>query len=177
LDAHPVFYLPSPCLHPGPRPRPRTASPIAHVYIHLFQRIDGGLFTRYYLEPGYEKQRGTSEAALASRLYSECAYVFSRSFVRHALSSSVPSFDDEIRWLYLRPEHGRLPRIIAEAKRLIRLSEEGEGEGEGAGAVEGRFEEGAVSGKLTPGSVIPLRRTVAQLEKILDEKCREGSQS
>jgi ubiquitin-conjugating enzyme E2 O len=134
---------------------------------------------RYYLEPGYEKQRGTSEAALASKLYSECAYVFSRSFVRHALSFSVTSFDGEIRWLYLRPEHGRLARIIAEAKRLIRASEEAPGgnkpeEEEGGGAeFEGRSEEGALSGKLTPGSVIPLRRTVAQLEKIFDEEARK----
>jgi hypothetical protein len=98
--------------------------------------------------------------------------VFSRSFVRHALSSRVASFEEEIRWLYLRPEHGRLPRIIEEAKRLIKTSEE-EGDTDAVDVAMDedvrREEEGAVTGKLTAGSLIPLKRTIAQLEKILDE--------
>jgi hypothetical protein len=103
-------------------------------------------------------------------------------FVQHALANSVPSFDDVIRWLYLapEPEHDRLPRIISEAKQLIESSENNGGEaGNLTAAVNSsgiKFEEGgAVTGKLTLASVVSLKNTVAQLEKILHErKDRKG---
>jgi hypothetical protein len=112
-----------------------------------------------------------------SKKYCESAYITARSFILHALTTSIPSFDDEILWIYLESEHGRLPRIIAEAKQLISASEGDAGlGGKKETGKDGVVGFGAVLGKLNPESVTLLKKTVARLEKVLVEKGRKGRQ-
>lgn len=99
------------------------------------------------------------------QLYSERAYVLTRGFIKHALEYGVAGgFDEELRWLYLTgpPDgKGRLPAVVEKAKRLIAESEAANG------AADVTAEDVAASGALTLGGAIPLKRTVAALERRL----------
>jgi ubiquitin-conjugating enzyme E2 O len=117
---------------------------------------------------------------IASAHYSERAYVLTRNFIRHALEYPVKSFADEIQGYYVKG--GRLSEVVEEVRELVRASEEkGSGSAEagvkmgveGEGAVEGEDgvpvlpnRQAGVSGKVTPGGLIPLKRTLKALEKL-----------
>jgi len=88
-------------------------------------------------------------------LYSEKAYVLSRSFVRTVLEHPPTGLAEELRYLYFRK--GRLNAVIDHAERLM---EKGEVGGSGSGGVE---EENAemwnadAMGSLTMGAIIMLK--------------------
>ena len=60
--------------------------------------------------------------AHSSRLYSEKAYVLSRSFVRTAIERPPAGLEKEIRHLYF--QKGRLASVVEHSQRLIRKGEE-----------------------------------------------------
>jgi len=121
----------------------------------------------WYLEPGFEKQRGTAEAALASDLYSERTYVLARGFIRRALEG--PRFSgglaEPLAHYYFGPAK-RLQLVVDQARDVVRRSDaeptpeasEREREREKAGGIV----------QLTKGSLIPLKRTLANLERLLE---------
>ena len=64
----------------------------------------------------------TYSELMDSRLYSEKAYVLSRSFVRTALERPPTGLENELRHLYF--SKGRLAAVIDHAQRLITKGEE-----------------------------------------------------
>ncbi|KAG9042571.1 hypothetical protein FS837_010684 [Tulasnella sp. UAMH 9824] len=130
----------------------------------------------WFCEPAFEKLRGTHEGIVNSRLYSEKAYVLSRSFVRRALEYPPGSLQKEIEWLYL--EQGKLGKVIADAKALIEASQTSSRAAVGGGGNEDimrtipGWEDKAVP-KLTAGGILPLQRTLGKLEAILAEHRHE----
>ena len=84
---------------------------------------------------------------ILSRLYSEKAYVLSRSFVRTALERPPSGLEGEIRHLYL--EKGRLTAVIEHARTLMEKREVATG-GEGSGSISGR--NGSGSGQAGGGA-------------------------
>jgi len=128
--------------------------------LQAFVSIQGLVLVKepWYCEPAYEKLRGTQEAEVSSRLYSEKAYVLSRGFVRHALEQLPGGLENEVQWHYY--DKGVLAKVISDASELISKSER---EREGRTASSDR----AVP-TLTQGGILPLRRTLAKLQSILD---------
>ena len=122
----------------------------------------------------FEKLRGTREATVNSRQYSEKAYVLTRHFILHALTHPPLSFTDEIRHYYL--VLGRLGGVIESTRKLMDASsaapvteaEVAEGDAKG-------WEVGDGVGRLTMGGMLPLKRTMEGLEKAWSEwKEQEG---
>lgn len=169
LGAVTIVYLPSPSVNSGTRTRKGTVS-LTLILQQCLVLTVWLIFTyRYYLEPGYDKQRTTKEGELASRNYSERAYVFSRLFIRRALQDSpISSFEDELRWLYLRPDGGRLPCIIDQAVLLIKEGEKAFGNG-GEGKSDDAYmygDESSLLAPLSPGSAMKLKKIIDQLQEI-----------
>ncbi|KAK8844131.1 hypothetical protein IAR55_006925 [Kwoniella newhampshirensis] len=123
--------------------------------LQVFVSISGLVLVRspYHCEPAFAKLEGTREGIINSRLYSEKAYVLSRSFVRTALERPPLGLEAELRYFYLT--QGRLQVVIEHAKRLI---EKGEGT-----VPETLVEENAemwnadAVGSLTTGAIITLK--------------------
>lgn len=139
--------------------------------LQVFVSISGLVLVRspYHCEPAFSKLEGTKEGRLNSRLYSEKAYVLSRSFVRTALERPPAGFEDQIRHVYY--SRGRLASVIAHAKRLI-----------AKGEVEADFEKddedeqmwnADAMGSLTMGAILTLKRTLRALEDL--ERRGEGA--
>ncbi|KZT57865.1 hypothetical protein CALCODRAFT_495702 [Calocera cornea HHB12733] len=130
--------------------------------LQAFVSIQGLVLVRepWYCEPAYEKLRGTQEAEVSSRLYSEKAYVLSRGFVRHALDQLPGGLESEVQWHYY--EKGVLAKVIHDANELIAKSES---EPEGSTVPSDR----AIP-RLTQGGILPLRRTLVKLQAILDAR-------
>ena len=87
-------------------------------------------------------------------MYSEKAYVLSRSFVRTAFERPPTGLEDELRYFYLTK--GRLAAVIEHARRLIQKGEEEGGKME----VEEENEEmwdGDAMGSLTMGAILTLK--------------------
>jgi ubiquitin-conjugating enzyme E2 O len=118
----------------------------------------------WFCEPAYDKLRGTEEGIINSRLYNEKAYVLSRGFVRRALEIPLGSLESEINWLYHK--HGRLAKVLCDARALVEKSR-GEAPQEPSAASSGgdRDRELAVP-RLTAGGIITLERTLAKLEAL-----------
>ncbi|WVR08883.1 hypothetical protein IAU60_005942 [Kwoniella sp. DSM 27419] len=148
-------------------------NPVRSSLLQVFVSISGLVLVRspYHCEPAFAKLEGTKEGRVNSRLYSEKAYVLSRSFVRTALERPPTGLADEIRYLYLTK--GRLRSVLEHASRLIEKTES-QAESQAQAAME---EEGAemwnadAIGSLTMGSVIKLKRTVAALQRIEEKEC------
>ncbi|KIR35252.1 ubiquitin-conjugating enzyme E2 O [Cryptococcus deuterogattii MMRL2647] len=88
-----------------------------------------------------------------NRLYSEKAYVLSRTFVRTALERPITGLESEIRYFYLTK--GRLRSVIDHAQRLIEKGEVGqniEQEEENA-----EMWNADAMGRLTMGAIITLK--------------------
>lgn len=131
----------------------------------------------WFCEPAYDKLRGTEEGIINSRLYNEKAYVLSRGFVRRALEIPLGSLESEISWLYHR--HGRLAKVLCDARALVEKSRGESSQQEpssataaataGAGAQPGggadRDRDPAVP-RLTAGGIITLERTLTKLEAL-----------
>ena len=104
-------------------------------------------------EAGFDVLANTDESSTPSALYTERAFVLSRGFVHHALSSKPGGVTDVVEWLYDKPAMERagpwlLRSVIEEARARI--------------AVRG---DGAVGKKLSRGAAILLERTVGALEE------------
>ena len=157
--------------------------------LQVFVSISGLVLVRspYHCEPAFAKLEGTREGRVNSRLYSEKAYVLSRSFVRTALDRPPVGLEKEIKYLYF--DRGRLASVIAHARRLI---EKGE-----AAAAEGKDEleddeneemwNADAMGSLTMGAIITLKvgdildwstdlqRTIGALEKIQEREAASAA--
>ncbi|KZO89659.1 hypothetical protein CALVIDRAFT_547777 [Calocera viscosa TUFC12733] len=130
--------------------------------LQAFVSIQGLVLVKepWYCEPAYEKLRGTAEAEVSSRLYSEKAYVLSRGFVRHALEQLPGGLEAEVQWHYY--DKGVLAKVIRDVIDLIAKSVS---EPEGSTAPSDR----AIP-RLTMGGILPLRRTLTKLQAILDAR-------
>ncbi|KAK4689375.1 ubiquitin-conjugating enzyme E2 O, partial [Tremellales sp. Uapishka_1] len=136
-------------------------NPSKSSLLQVFVSISGLVLVRqpYHCEPAYAKLEGTKEGKVNSRLYSEKAYVLSRSFVRTALERPPTGLSNEIKTFYLKK--GRLQAVISHAKRLIEKSEvvrKDEEESWNADAM----------GSLTLGASLTLKKSIVALERILD---------
>nr|XP_031861429.1 uncharacterized protein CI109_003033 [Kwoniella shandongensis]KAA5528501.1 hypothetical protein CI109_003033 [Kwoniella shandongensis] len=141
-------------------------NPSKSSLLQVFVSISGLVLVRspYHCEPAFAKLEGTKEGKVNSRLYSEKAYVLSRSFVRTALERPPIGLEAELRHFYLTK--GRLQSVIDHARRLI---DKGEAVSNGAG--EDTIEEenaemwnADAMGSLTMGAIISLKRTLNALE-------------
>ena len=87
-------------------------NPAKSSLLQLFVSISGLVLVRspYHCEPAFAKLEGTREGKVNSRLYSEKAYVLSRSFVRTAVERPPSGLAEEIHHLYF--QKGRLKAVI-----------------------------------------------------------------
>ncbi|KIR52646.1 ubiquitin-conjugating enzyme E2 O [Cryptococcus gattii Ru294] len=139
-------------------------NPSKSSLLQVFVSISGLVLVRcpYHCEPAFAKLEGTREGKINSRLYSEKAYVLSRTFVRTALERPITGLESEIRYFYLTK--GRLRSVIDHAQRLIEKGEVGqniEQEEENA-----EMWNADAMGRLTMGAIITLKRTIGSLQKI-----------
>ncbi len=130
----------------------------------------------WFCEPAYDKLRGTEEGIINSRLYNEKAYVLSRGFVRRALEIPLGSLESEISWLYHR--HGRLAKVLCDARALVEKSRGESSQQEPSSAATISADAGAQPGgggdrdrepavpRLTTGGIITLERTLTKLEAL-----------
>ncbi|OCF32415.1 hypothetical protein I316_05840 [Kwoniella heveanensis BCC8398] len=143
-------------------------NPAKSSLLQVFVSISGLVLVRhpYHCEPAFAKLEGTKEGKVNSRLYSEKAYVLSRSFVRTSLDRPPTGLATEIRHYYIT--RGKLRSVISHASELIE---------KGQSDVESLTKEGEemwnadAVGSLTMGAIITLKRTITALEKIAE---REG---
>lgn len=129
--------------------------------LQVFVSISGLVLVRspYHCEPAFAKLEGTKEGRVNSRLYSEKAYVLSRSFVRTALDRPPAGLEAEVRHLYL--DKGRLGSVIAHARRLITKGEEAANEAELEDDENADMWNADAMGSLTMGAILTLK--VSQL--------------
>src|SRR6267142_1567145 len=125
-----------------------------------------GGYKSWFCEPAYDKLRGTEEGIINSRLYNEKAYVLSRGFVRRALEIPLGSLESEINWLY--HTHGRLAKVLGDARALVEKSrgEEPQGASPRAASSDGDRDREPAVPRLTTGCIITLERTLAKLEAL-----------
>lgn len=90
-----------------------------------------------------------------SRLYSEKAYVLSRSFVRTALLRPPAGLEKELNDLYFKK--GRLRAVIDHAKRLM---DKGEAGSEAEGEEMAEMWNADAMGSLTLGAIISLKVSI-----------------
>ena len=95
---------------------------------------------------------------VASRLYSEKAYVLSRGFVRRALEIPLGGLEKELYWFYYTK--GKLAKVLNDARALVEKSKSSKEDTEAD-------RELAVP-RLTGGGIIALERTLAKLQALLD---------
>ncbi|WVF65350.1 hypothetical protein IAT40_000076 [Kwoniella sp. CBS 6097] len=142
-------------------------NPAKSSLLQVFVSISGLVLVRhpYHCEPAFAKLEGTKEGKVNSRLYSEKAYVLSRSFVRTALDRPPTGLATELRNYYL--SRGKLRSVISHASKLIE---------KGQSDVESWTKEGEemwnadAVGSLTMGAIITLKRTITALEKIAEKE-------
>jgi ubiquitin-conjugating enzyme E2 O len=91
--------------------------------------------------------------------------VLSRGFVRRALEIPLGSLESEINWLYHK--HGRLAKVLGDARALVEKSrgEEPQGASPGCASDGDRDRDPAVP-RLTTGGIITLERTLTKLEAL-----------
>lgn len=141
--------------------------------LQVFVSISGLVLVRspYHCEPAFAKLEGTKEGRINSRLYSEKAYVLSRSFIRTALERPPACFEDQIRHVYYSRD--RLSSVIAHAQRLIAKGEV-EADVEKDQEDEQMWNADAM-GSLTIGAILTLKRTLKALEGLRDKGGVGGS--
>ncbi|GFZ47242.1 hypothetical protein JCM24511_04985 [Saitozyma sp. JCM 24511] len=148
-------------------------NPTKSSLLQVFVSISGLVLVRspYHCEPAFAKLEGTREGKVNSRLYSEKAYVLSRSFVRTALDRPPTGLEKEIKHFYL--QRGRLQSVIDHARRLM---DKGEADAADLSVGGDKIEEenaemwnADAMGSLTMGAILTLKRTITALEKKLAE--------
>jgi ubiquitin-conjugating enzyme E2 O len=125
----------------------------------------------YYLEPAYLYERENDPRSMA---YSEHAFVVSRGHVLRVLTQPVTSFESELRWIYLRPDGGLLPRIIEDAEKAVQgktISRRGSTRrpAKRAGLKGHMAGTGPLLGALTPVSAHSLQTTLTKLKEIAEK--------
>jgi ubiquitin-conjugating enzyme E2 O len=92
-----------------------------------------------------------------SRLYSEKAYVLSRSFVRTALERPPSGLENEIAYFYL--SQGRLASVIDHARKLMIKGERDAARSSGGEMIEENAEmwNADAMGSLTMGAILSLK--------------------
>ncbi|CAK9781769.1 hypothetical protein CC85DRAFT_267536 [Cutaneotrichosporon oleaginosum] len=137
-------------------------SPTKSSLLQVFVSISGLVLVRspYHCEPAFAKLEGTREGRVNSRLYSEKAYVLSRSFVRTALERPPAGFEAELTHAFFTK--GRLASVIDHAQRLIAQGEVGD---DNEDEMEEMWNADAI-GRLSMGAILTLKRTVTALERI-----------
>jgi ubiquitin-conjugating enzyme E2 O len=99
------------------------------------------------------------------KLYSERAYFLSRGFVKWALENPVEGLEQEVLYLYLDKDGPQLAKaVIEDGKQVIARSQDG-------GDDDGEWERGRVT-RLSRGGLEVLSRTIAGLEKIVEDQGR-----
>lgn len=137
-------------------------NPTKSSLLQVFVSISGLVLVKnpYHCEPAFSKLEGTREGRINSRLYSEKAYVLSRSFVRTALDNPPTGLEKEIKYLYY--DRGRLASVISHARRLMDKGDSGED-------VDDEMAEmwnADAMGSLTMGAILTLKRTISKLEAL-----------
>lgn len=133
-----------------------------------------------YMQPGFEKQMGSTEGQAASDLYNERTFVLTRAFVLRAVTSTpAADFKDELDAYYRTglptTGPGALKSIVEQSRQLLTESaeygkrEEVEAEAEAEGDKAKRVESQVVPGLtvLTEGAALSLKRTLASLELVV----------
>lgn len=115
----------------------------------------------YYNEAGFEVLTASDDNAVASRNYSERAYVLTRDFVAHALEDPPAALEHELRWLYIGPGN-LLTRVIARATAAM---QEPVNAGDTANGKAKPSEDEYRIG-ISRGAQLLLRRTIAKLHTI-----------
>ncbi|KAF8634421.1 hypothetical protein AX15_000872 [Amanita polypyramis BW_CC] len=140
--------------------RNETWSPARSSLLQAFVSIQGLVLVKepWFCEPAYEKLRGTEEGTVNSRLYSEKAYVLSRGFVRRALELPLGSLESEIIRTYYT--HGRLKKVLDDARKLIEKSR--------VTSEDGEIDSELAVPRLTTGGIITLERTLTKLQGLWD---------
>lgn len=140
-------------------------NPTKSSLLQVFVSISGLVLVRhpYHCEPAFSKLEGTREGRINSRLYSEKAYVLSRSFVRTALERPPTGLEKEIEYLYYT--RGRLESVISHARRLM---DKGNTEDDVDDEMAEMWNADAM-GSLTMGAILTLRRTISKLEALLEK--------
>ncbi|WVN87953.1 uncharacterized protein L203_103150 [Cryptococcus depauperatus CBS 7841] len=143
-------------------------NPAKSSLLQVFVSISGLVLVKspYHCEPAFAKLEGTIEGKVNSRLYSEKAYVLSRSFVRSALDRPPVDLANEIRHFYITK--GRLQSVVDHAQRLIAKGEVAREESE----ENTEMWNADAMGRLTMGAIITLKRVVAALQTIWDKEIR-----
>jgi ubiquitin-conjugating enzyme E2 O len=83
----------------------------------------------FYNEAGFDVRAGDVDAVVPAAFYSERTYFRSRSFITRALSTSINSFDDVVKWLYVSDGYGApmlLDRAVKALKEIVADAEKGE---------------------------------------------------
>lgn len=137
-------------------------NPTKSSLLQVFVSISGLVLVKnpYHCEPAFSKLEGTREGRINSRLYSEKAYVLSRSFVRTALEHPPTGLEREIEYFY--HTRGRLASVISHARRLMDKGDSNED-------VDDEMAEmwnADAMGSLTMGAILTLKRTIAKLEAL-----------
>jgi len=162
--------------------RNESWSPSRSSLLQALVSIQGLVLVKepWFCEPAYDKLRGTEEGIINSRLYNEKAYVLSRGFVRRALEIPLGSLESEISWLYHR--HGRLAKVLCDARALVEKSRGESSHQEPSSTAAAAATSGAQPGgrgdrdlepavpRLTAGGIITLERTLAKLEALQSQQ-------
>lgn len=143
---------------------PYVSDLLAQPSLLFLTRSLGSGEKRWFCEPAYDKLRGTEEGIINSRLYNEKAYVLSRGFVRRALEIPLGSLESEISWLYHR--HGRLAKVLCDARALVEKSRGEAPQEPSPSAAGGDHDRELAVPRLTTGGIITLERTLAKLEAL-----------
>lgn len=131
-------------------------------------------------EAGYEAFASEGDSRIESTQYTEKAFVMTRSFIKHALENSIPSFEDVLAWHYLPGPVGNgeterpqlLKKAIAEADRMI----EHHNSTRDNGTVKGGPVASPFVARLSLGAVVMLRKHITALKKILSAATSSESQ-
>ena len=139
--------------------------------LQVFVSIQSLILVRepYYNEAGFEVLSASDDNAVASRNYSERAYILTRDFVAHALEEPPAGLEHELRWLYLGPP-ALLSRVIGRATQAMQRTEEEVSSGavNGAKANNGKskVDEDEYKIAASRGAKLLLSRTIAKLHTI-----------
>ncbi|KAF9527796.1 hypothetical protein CPB83DRAFT_855638 [Crepidotus variabilis] len=131
--------------------------------LQVFVSVQGLVLIKdpWFLEPGYEKLKGTPQGILNSRMNRETSYTLSLGFIRHALDLPPTDFTTEIAHFY-HTQHN-LCKVIDDSKALITKSREAK-----EPATDDDWEMHCLP-SLTRGAIMLVERQVARLAKHLQE--------
>ena len=132
-------------------------------------------------EAGFEVFVGSEDSLVASRMYSEKAFVMAKGFIKRALSSPPAGMADVVHWLYLaRPGPRLLDRVLRECQFVIQPSLNTLQREDGSRLADHTCPDSNDSWigsmqKLSSGALVPLRRHFQGLVKFENDEEIEGA--